>query len=254
MPTVQVRVPRSKVWGLLELFDAGGRLGLHSLSEIDFGRCCGLFTVPKDGLRDRLVLDARPGNAFEDPDVEWTRSLGSLSQLHFLFLERGEQLLIHAEDLRDFYHLFRVNGERSRRNCLKLLVRPSECEGLAAFSPELASEEWLVPSLCTLAMGDTSAVGLAQCAHLGLVLSIRAVDLACFISLEGRPPRHGPVCGLMIDDFLVLDRAPRSLPEQDRFDTVGARIVREVRRAYEHVQLPRHPGKLQSSGEEFVRG
>ena len=57
----------------------------------------------------------------------------------------------------------------------------------------------------------------------------------------------GPVCGLMIDDFVVLDRVPRSLTLEDRFDSPGACIVNEVRRAYESVSLPRHPGKAVES-------
>ena len=231
VPKVQVRCPHHQVRSLLKLFDEGGRLALHPYEEVDLSRACGLFTVPKDEKRDRLVLDARPSNAYESPECEWTRSLGSLAQLQYLFLQPSEKLLIHAEDLRDFYHCFSVGAERSKRNCLKLRVRPSLCRGLTAYTPELEKYAWLVPSLHTLAMGDTSAVGLAQCAHLGLVLSTQAVELASFISLEGRPPRKGPVCGLMIDDFIVLDRVPKSLSASDCQESSGRRIIREVRAA-----------------------
>ena len=220
---------------------------MHPYEEVDLSRACGLFTVPKDEKRDRLVLDARPSNAYESPECEWTRSLGSLAQLQYLFLQPSEKLLIHAEDLRDFYHCFSVGAERFKRNCLKLRVRPYLCRGLTAYTPELEKYAWLVPSLHTLAMGDTSAVGLAQCAHLGLVLSTQAVELASFISLEGRPPRKGPVCGLMIDDFIVLDRVPKSLSASDCQESSGRRIIREVRAAYDAVGLPRHAGKAVES-------
>ena len=72
----------------------------------------------------------------------------------------------------------------AKRNILRLRLRPKACEGLLAYRKDLASEDWLVPALKTVAMGDTAAVGLAQCAHLGVVLSTGEVSLESFVTLE----------------------------------------------------------------------
>ena len=104
--------------------------------------------------------------------------------------------------------------------------------------PELEAEQWLVPALKTVAMGDTAAVGMAQCAHLGVLLSTGRVSLDSFLCLEGRPPRRGPICGLMIDDFVCLDRVSRLCPRP-----MGPSILEGVREAYSQVRLPRHEKK-----------
>ena len=213
---------------------------------VDEELSCGLFTVPKDELRDRLVLDARPRNAFEEAESTWVRSLGSLAQLHYLFLDSAHDLQLHTEDLKDFYHSFIVGEERALRNCLRIRVHPDTCLGLSAMTPALQAESMLVPALRafrSMAMGDTSAVGLAQCAHLGVVLSTGCVDLSSFITLEGRPPRQGPTLGLMIDDLLVMDPVPRGSWPKHSWESRGRRIIETIRTAYETVGLPRHSGK-----------
>ena len=165
------------VRGFLELLDSGQRLELLPLHEVDFSRACGVFAAAKDGDRDRMVLDARPGNAYEDPENPWVRSLAAVEQLRYVFLEDSEEIRVHSEDIRDCYRCFAVGPERSRRNALKLRLRPRECQGLGAMRPELEKEPWLVPALKTAAMGDTAAVGMAQCAHLGVILSTGRVSL-----------------------------------------------------------------------------
>ena len=171
VPRVRVHCQAHRVRDFLELLDSGGRLELLPLREVDYSRACGVFAVCKDASRDRLVLDARPANAYEDPYNPWVRSLASVEQLRFVFLEDDEDVFVHSEDIRDFYHGFQVQGERSRRNTLRIRQRPKACRGLEAFRSELEHEEWLVPALKTVAMGNTAAVGLAQCAHLGVILS-----------------------------------------------------------------------------------
>ncbi len=50
--------------------------------------CNGIFAVPKDGARDRMVLDARPPNMLEDATCPWINSLASVSQLEHVFLQK----------------------------------------------------------------------------------------------------------------------------------------------------------------------
>eukprot|EP00439_Symbiodinium_sp_Y106_P038682 s1227_g4.t1 len=238
VPRVRVHCKAEHVRGFLELLDSGNRLELLPLREVEFDRACGVFAVCKDAAKDRLVLDARPANAYEDPTNPWVRSLASVEQLRYVFLQDSEDVFVYSEDIRDFDHGFEVGAERAKRNILRLRLRPKACEGLLAYRKDLASEDWLVPALKTVAMGDTAAVGLAQCAHLGVVLSTGEVSLESFVTLEGRPPRSGPICGLMIDDFVVLDRVERRRPVPK-----GPGIIQAVRTAYAAVHLPRHEKK-----------
>ncbi|CAE7232958.1 unnamed protein product, partial [Symbiodinium sp. CCMP2592] len=219
VPRVKLHCKREHLRGFLELLDAGDRLELF----------------PKDAERDRLVLDARPANAYEDPWNPWVRSLASVEQFRFLFLPESHDMLVHSEDIRDCYHCFEVGSERSLRNCLRVKLRPSDCRGLKAMKASLDNEDWLVPALRTVAMGDTAAVGMAQCSHLGVILSTGRVSLSSFMTLEGRPPRSGPVCDLVIDDFVCLDPVDRLAPSPK-----GPGIIRAVRTAYTTVGLPRH--------------
>ena len=153
VPKEPAHIPSRKVRDFLELLDSGVRLDLFPSRVVDFGLTCGLFTVLKDEQRDRLVLNARPRNACEEAEASGVRSLGLLMQLHYL--DCSQDLQMHTEDLRDFYHCFIVGRER---NCLRIRVHPETCLGLSARTPELLEEDCPVPALRTMAMGDTSPV------------------------------------------------------------------------------------------------
>ena len=75
-PRVSVRCSTSAALRLLEQLDAGDRLALLPERSIPVGRECGLFSVPKSALKDRMVLDARPANCFADPPEGLIKSLG----------------------------------------------------------------------------------------------------------------------------------------------------------------------------------
>ena len=84
-PRVKVRVASKDKLALLEKLDSVDRLALVPVGHVRQGYENGLFTVPKDEARDRMVLDARPPNCLEDNQDEWIRSLGSLVQLQPFF-------------------------------------------------------------------------------------------------------------------------------------------------------------------------
>ena len=140
---------------LLEQLDAGDRLALLPERSIPVGRECGLFSVPKSALKDRMVLDARPANCFADPPEGLIQSLGSPLQLQYLFVPEGSVLEGYAEDLQEFYHSFVIGPERIARNALKLRVKPWEVKHLKAYAPYMSHEESLVLCLRALAMGDS---------------------------------------------------------------------------------------------------
>ena len=232
----------------LELLDSANRLALLRSSAVRTNFLNGVFCVPKDGARDRMVLDARPPNGLERAEDRWIRSLASTHQLLHFFLEEGETVALFAEDLREFYHAFKVGRQRLRRNALAMPVRPSEVSHLRCFEPWMADEDTLYPSLATMVMGDCNAASYGQASHLGVILQSGALDLSNFITLTGRPGRLRLVAGLMIDDLVLLQRL---LPGQAPHPTDSSLAIAVIREAYEKAGLPRHEGKAvygESSG------
>ncbi len=245
LPRVKIRASRENKLKLLETLDSSGRLDLLPEESIAKGFENGLFSIPKDGARDRMVLDARRANSREVAEKRWIYSLGSTGQLNHLFLDEDEELFLHCEDLREYYHCFRVSRQRVARNALKMAVTPKQVEKLKCFREELRKHSKLVPCLATLAMGDLNAVAFGQAAHLAVILRGSRLQLSDFMALKLRPSRNSIRAGLMIDDFVLFETLKKD--EADRVKagqrSRGRDIVDEVRRAYTAAKLPRHDGK-----------
>eukprot|EP00438_Fugacium_kawagutii_P030227 Skav219520 [mRNA] locus=scaffold30:151922:156355:+ [translate_table: standard] len=246
VPSVRVRIPHRAQVSLLDKLDEHARLALLPFSAVREGLACGMFAIPKDQQRDRLIIDARPANACEQSEDRWVYSLGSVHQLLHIFLQSNQRLVMHCEDLRDFYHSFIIGEQRRQRNGLKLCFRPSQVAHLKCFQPWMHDEEWLVPSLDTMAMGDTNSVAFGQVSHLSLLLRTREFDLEDFLGLRLRPSRKTWHAGLMIDDFVLLQGVEDSELDAGAA-TLGQHKVAQVRKAYEEAGLPRHEGKSVSS-------
>ena len=244
IPRVKVRCGKAARLKLFEELDASNRLVLLPARDVRRGLECGCFAIPKDGERDRMILDARPANLCESSETRWIKSLGSLSQLHHVFLEPGKQLLVHTEDLREYYHAFLIPPQRQQRNAFKAVYRPNEVRHLKCYTSNLESEEFVVPALDTMAMGDLNSVAFGQTAHLSVILRNTPLDLDDFITLQGRPKRGTMHAGLLIDDFVLWEQVDLDA-DLDR-PTDGSEIVDKVRSAYQKVGLPRHPGKAVS--------
>ena len=231
----------------MEKLDAGGRLHLLPVQAVRRGFESGLFAIPKDELWDRLIMDSRPANVCEVSESRWIKSLGSISQLQHLVLADSDDLLVHSEDLREFYHAFIISDQRRQRNALKARFRPGEVSHLQCFSKELWQEDWLVPVLDTMAMGDLNSVAFGQTSHLGVILRTKMLELGDFISLKGRPHRGRIHAGLLIDDFVLLEQVPK---DRDKAcASPGRKVIQKVRDMYEQVGLPRHPGKVVEQAE-----
>lgn len=239
-PKVKVRIDRRDRLSFLELLDSTSRLALLPPSSVRPGYLNGVFTVPKDEQKDRMVLDARPPNGLERTEERWIRSLASTQQLQHYFVEEHETVYLFAEDLREFYHSFKVTGQRLRRNALECRVRPWEVRHLGCFESWMEAEDYLYPSLATMAMGDCNAVSYGQASHLGVILQSGAFSLSDFITLTGRPSRRGVTAGLMIDDLVILQRVRRGCPPSPTEASLAISVIRE---AYERAALPRHEGK-----------
>ena len=187
VPRVQLRCDSKTQLKLMEKLDQCSRLHLLPYSRVRLGLENGMFAIPKDQHRDRLIMDARPANLCEQSEQRWVFSLGSLQQLQHLFLSPDQVLLMHCEDLREFYHAFKIGEQRRERNALKARLKPRELCHLKCFRSDLWKEEWLVPALDTMAMGDTNSVAFGQVAHLSLLLRTNEFELSDFLGLRSCP-------------------------------------------------------------------
>ena len=244
LPKVKMRCAASSRIRVLEKLDQVKRLHLEDAASCRKGFENGLFCIPKDLVRDRMILDARRANACEESEKRWIYSLGSLQQFQHVFLEPEEDARLYAEDLREFYHCFKIGAQRRIRNALAGRYKPEELQHLGAFREELLQCKEIVACLDTMAMGDTNAVAYGQVSHLSILLRLPGLTLQDFVSLRLRPSRKDWVAGLMIDDFLVMQKIKRGAEDEKI-----KKLVDEVRQAYLAYGLPRHEGKA-VEGEE----
>lgn len=210
-PKVQVRgsrSDRSEILALLKAFDETDRLGLFPEQMVRMEHRAGLFSLMKNLTTDRLILDSRPANILEEGYTSWTQSMGSILPLFQLHLQPGEELRVAGEDLRDFYYYFVVSQERSCRNSLAITLTKQEASQFKAFH-KLSDKSFdrFVPSLRTMAMGDKNAVEYGQQSHAQLCLAtgLRLTDL---LTLRGSMPRQAWAAGVLIDDFIVVEKVP----------------------------------------------
>lgn len=187
----------------------------------------------KDAARDRLILDARAANQLEPGLNSYTQTMGAVNAVLDITLRPGELLAAAGEDLRDFYYYYVISTSRARRNSLAFEMSFDEAKKFKAFEHCTLSpgSRCVVPALRTMAMGDLNSVEFGQQSHflLASMLGIRLEDL---ITLRGRFPRQDWAVGIVIDDFIVLEKLTRAdLPTAlsttiadamvDAYETVG---------------------------------
>ena len=109
-------------------------------------------------------------------------------------------VLTSGTDLREFYYSFRATHSRLIRNSLLVTVWPWELQGFRCYNSSLAKETGkLYLGLKTLAMGDASAVELAQTAHIGLLSQVGLLSFSSLISMHLPAPREISMVGVVID-------------------------------------------------------
>ena len=239
IPRVKVHCSKEKKLALFELLDKSGRLALHEPQAVRPRFAAGAFAVVKDLSKDRLILDARPGNCLEETLDHWIRSLSSAESLTRILLPPGTELRVSGNDLRDFYYMFSVTAERSKRNILCGPVSPSEVRHLSCFRDEFEKATLLYGSLATMAMGDCQAVALAQTCHLGMALQYRILAPEQLMTLEGLMPRGPNFFGIIIDDFISLSRVETDFAGV----SYGAAAAERMQDAYKDVKLIPHEKK-----------
>lgn len=190
IPFVQVHCSKDDKVALFSLLDSSHRLALHRERDIRVRFAGGVFSVVKDGLRDRLILDARPANLLEEPTTRWIPSLAAAESLTKIVVPAGRCLRFSGNDLRDFYYSFKVTEERSRRNVLCGPVPTSSVSHLNCFREDFWDSDKLYGALATMAMGDNQAVSLAQTCHVGMALQFQAATPLNLLTLRVRFLEH----------------------------------------------------------------
>ena len=204
-PTVKVRASYKAKIELYKKMAAAGML--QPIPEGSFLKDyrSGLFAVPKDSTRDRMVLDARGANIPDPGQNCWCKAMASAASLAGLYIDDEHIMVAGGEDLRDFFYQFIVSEERTRRNVLQGDISLEDAQYI--FGPTFS---WPSPrvtlGLSTLAMGDCLACEFAQGSHLGLLLQSGVARLDNLLSLHGPVPRGLLQIGVIIDDLVLLEQ------------------------------------------------
>ena len=170
--------------------------------DVDPRYLSGLFAVPKDLQKDRLILDARPANCMEPTLCNYVKTMAGANVLSQLELADDEVLLLSGRDIRDYFYQFKVTEQRSRRNVLAAKLSADDLQyifGRAFPGPGFVG-------LSTLAMGDNNACEFAQGSHVALVLQCGGASKDELIQMHSPLPRSPYMLGIVIDDLVCLER------------------------------------------------
>lgn len=107
------------------------------------------------------------------------------------------------------------------------------------FPKDLDGEPYVYPCLRTLAMGDSAACAYAQTAHLSLGLQSGAFAPEHLVTMHGRPPRGDFLAGLIIDDFILMEKVDKGQQEGGQSNLRRQRM----HDIYQKVNLQAHPTK-----------
>ena len=192
----------------------------------------GLFAVPKDLTRDRMVLDARAPNLLEYKQSRWVQAMANAATLSSIYISEDKVLLSSGEDLRDYFYQFKSDEQRIWRNILSDPLTSAEAR--VVFGSDFVWPEgpvWVALSL--LAMGDSLACEFAQCAHTALCLRYEVARVQELLTLRSPLPRGLLQVGVIIDDLVVLEQCLRSNLEDIESGTMSTEADQRLARARE---------------------
>ena len=246
-PRVRMRSSRREFLRLCQKLHDSRRLIVYPAADSDPGRRVAIHVVYKDLEHDRLILDARPPNSMEVAVNQWAQHLGSAAMILEIFLAPEECLQISASDLRDMYHVFVVPPDRAKRNTFMPELHIDEVAALGVEPAAPSGTTRFVAALNTQSMGDHNGVEFAQAAHLAVAARCGALRREDLLSNSAPAPRGPLYSGIMIDDFIALERVRPGAPPQapDRFKDLLA--------AYSDVNLTAHPGKLEQQATQSTK-
>ena len=238
-PRVRVHADEDEKISLLHLLESSGRLGFKAPAEVFCGFGNGLFCVPKNTSVDRLILDGRPANTLQRPPMEYIMTMASATTLMGIYLSPQEKLLMTGDDLSNFFYTFQVGDERMGRNFLEWKIPVKIAKQFKSFPENLSGEKYVYACLRSLAMGDSAACSYAQTSHICMGLACGAFTKNELVTLHGRVPRSPCIAGIIIDDFVLLEKValhctigPTAQDRRSKMHTM-----------YSSVNLEAHPTK-----------
>lgn len=245
VPVVRVFADHQNKIEVYKKLAMSGRLKPVREADVRKGFLSGLFSVPKDMCRDRMVLDGRPPNLLEDHSNVWCAAMASPSALNSIFIEEDKVLLSSGEDLRDFFYQFSAGSQRVVRNTLSDPIPLSMSK--AVFGTDFVWDEdpvWV--GLSSLAMGDCMACEYAQCAHVAIVLKHAVSKVEELITLKDPTPRGLLSIGVIIDDLVALEQVLKrdlSKIQDGSIQTESDKRLSCAREGYEEAGLETNPKK-----------
>lgn len=239
VPRVRVHADFEQKIQLLRLLNKSGRLGFRKPNELCLGFGNGLFCVPKNLEVDRLILDGRPANSLQDAPDRFILTMASASSLLGISLADDEKLVCSGDDLSNFFYTFKVGYDRGSRNFLDWPIPTHVVRDLPGFPVHLANEPVVYACLTSLAMGDSAACTYAQTSHVSMALQCGAFYKHELLTMHGRTPRSCVLGGIIIDDFILMEKIKRS---ERTGRNIGTRRKR-MHAMYDNVGLEAHPTK-----------
>ena len=247
---------KGELWHLCWRWDKVGRLCLALPEEVDQADRCNLFCLAKPDGELRQIIDRRPRNQAEaDPPKDGPK-MGHASVFLNLVVPAQGCIRGSVDDLRNFYHAFKVSTERA----LSTPVGPSWYAGDFAGSDALAALRRRFPGraighgtqvftcFAGLSMGDKWAPSIAQVSHEAVLKAFGALDEHEHLKLGYPVPRAplGHYSGVCIDDKLSLQVFKRFVPIGTPAEVTPARDLQACEQAdtaYRAVGLEAHPKK-----------
>jgi hypothetical protein len=199
----------------------------------------GLFAVPKDADKDRLIYDRRVQNHGEHR-LNWL-NLPNASLLCQLRLEDGEYLRGSGDDLRNYYYCISHHDAWHPYNAVG---RPVVGDDSLLAHGALPGETYYT-CLKVAGMGDHNSCDIAQVMHEGVLRANDALPAESLMSYGKPAPRSRIWQGLYLDDLLVVYRARliAGLPAVPEATDDDALLLRRTEVAYENAGLERAMNK-----------
>ena len=166
-------------------------------------------------------------------------TMGAASTLLGILLEPSEKLLMGGDDLSNFFYTFAVNEAREARNFLEWKIPVKIAQRFSCFPAYLSTEEFVYACLSSLAMGDSAACEYAQTAHISMGLQCGAFNEEHLLTLHGRVPRSHFMSGIIIDDYITVEKVHMDATHASESGTRRSRM----HSVYKQVKLDAHPTK-----------
>ena len=256
IPRAPLTSSRTELWHLCWRWDAVKRLSLVLESEVVEGHRCNLFCLEKPDGELRQIIDRRPRNSSEvSPPLDGPK-MGHASVFLGIVIPKGGCLRGSVDDLRNFYHAFKVPESRALSTPVGPTWRADDFKGSSALvalkqrhqGMSISSSTKVVACFGGLSMGDHWAPAIAQLSHEAVLKACGALREEEHLRL-GFPLPRAPLShysGVCIDDKLSLQVFPHHVPVNAPASQQAGRDLetcQQAEEAYNTVHLEVHQKK-----------